>query len=176
MEECFFVFFESSYVDKREWIPERVWLSISGRYPGFHEWLNWRGGHVEPCNITDVELDRRSRCISENTRGLVVQSVNESSWGPGTGMFGYTPCFFSLFISLSSLISFREFFFLAGPETGAAKHAAPFDLTLKTFNMHLIHLSRISFERPCFKPPYFAIDNLYAIPEKSDINGSLTGH
>ena len=136
-KNVFLFFFESSYVDKREWIPERVWLSISGRYPGFHEWLNWRGGHVEPCNITDVELDRRSRCISENTRGLVVQSVNESSWGPGTGMFGYTPCFFSLFISLSSLISFREFFFLAGPETGAAKHAAPFGLTLKTFNMHL---------------------------------------
>ena len=87
-------FFFLNLVDKREWITERVWLSIQGRYPGFHEWLNWRGGHVEPCNITDVELDKRSRCISENTRGLVVQSVNESSWGRGTGMLGYTPCVF----------------------------------------------------------------------------------
>ena len=46
----------------------------------------------------------------------------------------------------------------AGPEMGAAKHAAPFRLkTPKAFNMHL---NTPFFGRPCFKPPCFAIDNL----------------
>ena len=83
-------------VDKREWIPERVWPLIQRKYPGFHEWLNWRGGHTEPDNISDVELERQSRFIPDNTRRLVIQSVNESSWSCGTGMLGYTPWAFFL--------------------------------------------------------------------------------
>ena len=197
MEECFL-----KLVDKREWIPERVWLLIQRRYPGFHERLNWRGGHhTEPCNITDVELDRQSRHISENTQGLVVQSVNESSWGRGTGMLGYTPCAFFLihfivqfdfvpgvlFPELGFGTLVQRFYRLwlqfllvafprAGPETGAAKHAAPFGLkTLKAFNMHLNTPFKVQLWAACFKPPCFAIVNLWAIHVNLDINGNLTG-
>ena len=158
VEECFL-----NLVDKREWIPERVWPLIQRKYPGFHEWLNWRGGHTEPDNISDVELERQSRFIPDNTRRLVIQSVNESSWSCGTGMLGYTPWAFFLIhfivkfdfvpgvlfaeLGFGTLVQrfhrlWLQFLLVAfpraGPEMGAAKHAAPFGLkTFKDFNMHL---------------------------------------
>ena len=104
---------------------------------------------------------------------------------------------FSSFMSLSNLISCREFFFLsclgsafsqtvatipcclppAGPKTGAAKHAAPFGLkTLKVFNMHSNTPFRVQlWAAMYFKPPCFAIVNLWGVHVNLDINGNLTG-
>ena len=118
----------------------------------------------------DVELDRRSRHISENTRGLVVQSVNESSWDTLLGPF-------SSFISLSNLISCREFFFLSWvlvpwfsvftdcgynssllPSPGLDQkrglrnmphHSASKLKPLKAFNMHLNTLFKVQASMCC---------------------------
>ena len=144
----------------------------------------------------DVELDRRSRHISENTRGLVVQSVNESSWDTLLGPF-------SSFISLSNLISCREFFFLSwvlvpwfsvfancgynsyllpSPGLGQKRglrntphHSASKPLKLSGFNMHLNTPFKVQLWAAMFQASMFCNRQSLGGSHNLDINGNLTG-